>query len=221
MWFATVLMLLCVQSANAGIKITCVGGSDFGGDEGCQKLFDGKQGTKWGSWDGWYGNTPTAVFKTIVPIAPASYELVIADDTNSNKGRNWKSWKIYGGNFVDDDAALDAEDWVLLDEKADQQLTTDQFAVVSFDISNPDGKFYSYFFQSSFLLFQFEIQILEVLYILEYILLLQRKIFFSCNFLLIFYILYFVSFSLHMNLFVQKLYLNIFYSVFLKFFHLI
>jgi len=144
-WFATVLMLLCVQSANAGIKITCVGGSDFGGGEGCQKLFDGKQGTKWGSWDGWYGDTPTAVFKTIVPIAPASYELVIADDTNSNKGRNWKSWKIYGGNFVDDDAALDAEDWVLLDEKADQQLTTDQFAVVSFDISNPDGKFYSYF----------------------------------------------------------------------------
>ena len=144
-WFASVLMLLCVQSANAGIKITCVGGSDFGEGEGCQKLFDGKKGTKWGSWDGWNGDTPTAVFKTLVPIAPASYELVIADDTNKNKGRNWKSWKIYGGNFADDDAALDAEDWELLDEKTDQQLTTDQYAVVSLDLSNPDGKFYTYF----------------------------------------------------------------------------
>lgn len=144
-WFATVLMLLCVQSANA-FTLTCLRGSGFGGGEGCQKLFDGTQDTKWGTWDGWYGNPVYAVAKATMPIAPATYSLRIANDTNESPGRNWKSWRIFGGNFASDaDAVNDAEGWVLLDEKVNQEMTTDQFAEVQFELSNPDGKFYSYF----------------------------------------------------------------------------
>ena len=145
-------MLLCGQSANAAIKLTALSGSGFGEGEGCQKLVDETQDTKWGTWDGWYhtyeGNAelPNAIFKSSLPIAVADYELVIANDTNGSPGRNWKSWRIFAGNFESDaDATLNAEGWVLIDEKVDQQLTTDQFAVVPLSVSNPDGKFYSYF----------------------------------------------------------------------------
>ena len=152
MLFAAALLLLCGQSANAAIRITALSGSGFGEGEGCQKLFDGTQDTKWGTWDGWYhtyennADLPNAIFKSSLPIAVADYELVIANDTKDSPGRNWKSWRIFGGNFAsDDDATLNAEGWVLIDEKVDQKLTTDQFAVVPLSVSNPDGKFYSYF----------------------------------------------------------------------------
>ena len=142
--FAAVLMLFSVQSANA-FTLTCLSGSDFGGGEGCQKLFDGTQDTKWGTWDGWYGTNPWTVFKAALPIAPTTYELVIANDTNGSTGRNWKKWKIYGGNFASDDAATkDAEGWVVLDEK-ETELPTGQFEVVPLTLSAPDGVFYSYF----------------------------------------------------------------------------
>jgi len=139
------LTMLCVQSANA-FTLTCLRGSGFGEDEGCQKLFDGTEDTKWGTYDGSYGNPVYAVAKATMPIAPTTYSLKIANDTEGSPGRNWKSWRIFGGNFASDaDAVYDAEGWVLIDQKVDQQMTTKQFAEVKFDLSNPDGKFYSYF----------------------------------------------------------------------------
>ena len=145
MLFVTVIMLLCGQSANA-FTLTCLRGSGFGEGEGCQKLFDGTQNTKWGTWDGWYGDPVYTVAKATMPIAPTTYSLKIANDTNDSPGRNWKSWRIFGGNFESDDAAVNGADgWVLLDQKVDQAMTTDQFAEVQFEMSNPDGNFYSYF----------------------------------------------------------------------------
>ena len=154
MLFTAVLLWLGGQSANAGVTLTCLSGSGFGGNEGPAKLVDGTQDTKWGTWAGWYhtyesnDNLPNAIFKAALPIAVADYELVIANDTNGSPGRNWKSWRIYGGNFASDAEAVyseTGEGWVLLDQKVDQALTTDQFAVVPLTVSNPDGKFYSYF----------------------------------------------------------------------------
>ena len=142
--FAAAMMLFGVQSANA-FTLTCLSGSSYGEGEGCQKLFDGTQDTKWGTWDGWYGNTVHTIFKATMPIAPTTYELVIANDTNGSTGRNWKKWKVYGGNFASDGAATkDAEGWVVLDEK-DMELPTGQFEVVPLSLSAPDGVFYTYF----------------------------------------------------------------------------
>lgn len=139
------LTMLCVQSANA-FTLTCLRGSGFGGYEGCQYLFDGTQDTKWGTLDGRDGKPVYAVAKATMPIAPTTYSLKIANDTYQSPGRNWKSWRVFGANFASDaDAVYDAEGWVLLDQKVDQQMTTDKFAEVQFDLSNPDGKFYSYF----------------------------------------------------------------------------
>ena len=146
--FAAVLMLLGVQSANA-FKLTCVSGSDFGGNEGCQKLFDGTQNTKWGTWDGWYGNTVHAIFKTSLPIAATTYELVIANDTPGSPGRNWKKWSIYAANFASDaEATKDAAGWVLIDQK-DETLEigkeNDSFVVNSLTLSNPQTTAYAYY----------------------------------------------------------------------------
>ena len=144
------MMLFGLQSANA-FTLTCLRGSDFGGDEGCEKLFDGTQGTKWGSWEGWYGGgrLPWTVFKAALPIAATSYELVIANDTPGSPGRNWKKWKIYAGNFESDAAATkDAAGWVLIDQKDEEMdpgTENNTYNVISFNLSDPQTTYYSYY----------------------------------------------------------------------------
>ena len=146
--FAAVLMLLSVQSVNA-MSFTLVTGSDPTGDEGCAALMDGKANTKWGSWAGWNGNSVFAVFKAALPIAVADYELVIANDTPGSPGRNWKKWRVFGGNFSSDaDATKDAEGWVLLDEKDEDVPTGDEnesYLVVPYTLSNATTDSYAYF----------------------------------------------------------------------------
>ena len=139
--FALAMMMLGGQNANA-IVYTALSGSDFGAGEGPAKLFDGKTDTKWGTND----DDPYVVFKTSLPIKATSYKLVIANDTHSNTGRNWKKWEIYAGNFSNEaDATRDASGWVLIDSK-DETLTTAQFAEVSLTLSEAAANnFYNYF----------------------------------------------------------------------------
>ena len=139
--FALAMMMLGGQNANA-IVYTALSGSDFGAGEGPAKLFDGTTNTKWGTHD----DDPYVVFKTSLPIKATSYKLVIANDTHSNTGRNWKKWEIYAGNFSNEaDATRDASGWVLIDSK-DETLTTAQFAEVSLTLSEAAANnFYNYF----------------------------------------------------------------------------
>ena len=139
--FAAAMMLLGGQSANA-IVYTALSGSNWNAGEGPAKLFDGTTDTKWGTHD----DDPYVVFKTSMPIKPTAYELVIANDTHSNTGRNWKNWKIYAGNFASEaDAARNASGWVMIDSKENQALSTEQFAKVSLSLSKTVSDFYSYF----------------------------------------------------------------------------
>jgi hypothetical protein len=104
---------------------------------------DGKTGTKWGNG----GDGPHyAIFKSDLPITPSSYVLRIANDTNSNPGRNWKTWKIYGANFAsDEDATKEAEGWKLIDAQTDVELPTDQYKECPISVSGDDKNFYTYF----------------------------------------------------------------------------
>lgn len=139
--FATALMLLIVQNANA-IVYTALSGSNWDAGEGPAKLFDGKTDTKWGTYD----DDPYVVFKTSLPIKATSYKLVIAGDTHTFTGRNWKKWEIYAGNFSSEaDATRNAAGWVLIDSK-DEDLPTGQFAEASLTLSNSDANnFYNYY----------------------------------------------------------------------------
>ena len=75
--------------------------------------------------------------------------MVTANDTQNNSGRNWKTWKIYGGNFASSEAVeKDAEGWVLLDEKTNigkDQLPAANFATAFFQLSKPSATQYQYF----------------------------------------------------------------------------
>lgn len=78
-----------------------------------EKMYD----TKWGGEASATGET-YVIFRTIDATNPYFYTLTTGGDTYSYKGRNWKTWEIYGANFAGDGAATkDAEGWVLLDKK--------------------------------------------------------------------------------------------------------
>ena len=89
------------------------------------------------------------IFSVCEPIAITLYKLVTANDTKNNSGRNWKTWKIYGGNFASSEAVeKDAEGWVLLDEKTyigKDQLPAANFATAFFQLSKPSATQYQYF----------------------------------------------------------------------------
>ena len=145
--FATAFMLLGVQNVNADITdvtYRALGGSNWShGSENPTKLFDGTEDTKWGTSD----DDPYIIFKASVPIQPSKYKLKIAKDTQSWNDRNWKSWRIYGGNFNSDAAATRnaSSGWVLIDTKTNQTLSTTSFAVDEFTLSESVSKSYTYF----------------------------------------------------------------------------
>ena len=75
------------------------------------------KGTKWGGQPSANGDT-YIIFRTMDPVNPFFYTLTTGNDTETNWGRNWKTWHIYGANFAGDgDATKDSEEWVLIDEK--------------------------------------------------------------------------------------------------------
>ena len=145
--FATAMILLGVQNVNAAVEYTALSGSNWGhASESPTALFDGKGTTKWGTTAS-DANKPYVVFKTSRAIKPTSYRVIIANDTNSNTGRNWKSWRIFGGNFASDDAATSALEaaWDLIDTKENQDLSTAQYAEQYRDLSETLSTSYSYF----------------------------------------------------------------------------
>ncbi len=99
--------------------LICLGGytgGSWGDHENWAKLIDGNYDTKWGGVIG--GNGNYVIFRTLEPSNPYFYTLNTGGDTETYPGRNWGSWKIYGANFEGDGAVdVDAEDWVLIDEK--------------------------------------------------------------------------------------------------------
>ena len=128
LWLCLVaLMMTAAQSARAEyFQLTPIDGmlsygqSEPGGKETYDKLVDTKIDTKWGGWfdaslsdeDSWPINTDNSankmwiIVKAEKPVVPEFYFLVTANDTGSNPGRNWASWKIYAGNFDNDADAV-------------------------------------------------------------------------------------------------------------------
>lgn len=131
--------------------------SGFGG-EGGANLFDGDSGTKWctGFTDREKGETTNGsyiIFKASRPMAPSYYTLTTANDTQSNSGRNWKQWQIYGMNAIDQESVTrDADGWVLLDDKASvptgtglNQLPAANYTKAMFTLSEENTTEYRYF----------------------------------------------------------------------------
>ena len=101
-----------------GSSYSAIAGSECWGDGHYTQLFDGKETTKWG---GNFGSDPQyVIFRVKNALKPSFYKLITGNDTQTNSGRNWKTWSVYGANFTSfSDATFDSNEWTLLDERVD------------------------------------------------------------------------------------------------------
>ena len=147
--FITSLMEQYASDLTEGaIDVTYValeGTAGFSTNEDAGWMFDGTGSTKWCA----PGKTGYCVFKTSEAIQPTFYKLITGNDTGNNPSRNWKSWKLYAGNFESDEAATrDAEGWVVIDEKVNigtDQLPAANIATAYFYLSAAPAVAYQYY----------------------------------------------------------------------------
>ena len=147
--FITSLMEQYASDLTEGaIDVTYVvleGTAGFSTNEDAGWMFDGTGSTKWCA----LGKTGYCVFKTSEAIQPTFYKLITGNDTGNNPSRNWKSWKLYAGNFESDEAATrDAEGWVVIDEKVNigtDQLPAANIATAYFYLSAAPAVAYQYY----------------------------------------------------------------------------
>ena len=165
---ATAVMLLSSQSSMAQyVKLTALDGmlsygqTDRSHSESFEKLVDANDQTKWGGWfnpeftdeDSWPLNSGESANKMYIivkaeeAVVPTFYFLITGNDTGSYPGRNWASWKIYGANFDNDEAATrNGEGWTLIDEREDEPLPASSFGTKDLDFNKADGQTaYQYF----------------------------------------------------------------------------
>ncbi len=147
--FITSLMEQYASDLTEGaIDVTYVvleGSAGFSTNEDAGWMFDGDGATKWCA----PGKTGYCVFKTSEAIQPTFYKLITGNDTGNNPSRNWKSWKLYAGNFESDEAATrEAEGWVVIDEKVNigtDQLPAANIATAYFYLSAAPAVAYQYY----------------------------------------------------------------------------
>ena len=167
MCLVAMVMMLAAQSAKAEyVPLTAIDGKlswgqgDPSGKECYPKLVDMKVDTKWGGWfdpslsdeEAYPNNADNSanimyiIVKADKAVVPEYYFLVTANDTGGNPGRNWASWKIYGGNFESDEQAVrEGEGWTLIDERDDEPMPAANFEPVNLDFNKNPTTAYQYF----------------------------------------------------------------------------
>lgn len=142
---ATVAMMLTARGAMA-YSYTALSGTGGTGGEGFAKLVDGDIQTKWGQSYTTGSTEAYVIFKSDRAIVPSNYFLIIANDTQTNTGRNWQSWNVYAANFDSDaDAVKSAGGWVLVDKKENELVPTENFKAVDYTCSEGIAEAYTYF----------------------------------------------------------------------------
>ena len=138
------MALLGAQSAKASVPLTALEGSGTNANESYAMLVDGKTGTKW--CQSMNDGTPYIIFKAPEAIVPVNYYLITGNDTGTQSGRNWSSWKIYGANFAsDEEATPDAAGWVLIDDTKDADMPAQNIAPKDFTFTEKPTEAYKYY----------------------------------------------------------------------------
>ena len=159
----TSLLILTSQSVFAQYRpLTVVDGSySYGqsaknpGSHAFDKLVDTKETTMWRAWlnpslsdeEAYPVNTSMSanhlhiIVKADIAVVPTFYFLVNSDGIKDEPKNNWKSWKIYAGNFESDEQAVrNDEGWTLIDERVDEPMSSDNLAYKDLDFNKADGK---------------------------------------------------------------------------------
>lgn len=165
--FVALAMMMVSQSARAEyVKVTAIDGMLSWGQankdnkEAYPKLVDMNIETKWGGYfnpdltdeDSYPQNPDESANKMYIivkaekAVVPEYYFLVTGNDTGTYPGRNWASWKIYGGNFESDSQAVrEGEGWTLIDNREEEPLPAQNFGIANFDFSETPATAYQYF----------------------------------------------------------------------------
>ena len=107
-----------VATVSAQVTYTCTAGTNYDGNEGVAKLFDGNENTKF------CGNTGAdvyALFTASEPVYAWGYDMTTAND-NEAYGRLLKQWTLYGTNDAEVGANPDADGWVVLSDLGENNL---------------------------------------------------------------------------------------------------
>ena len=103
-------------------------------------LFDGLTNSKWCSTTGrrtdgvWF-----VEFHTNAPLIPNGYKMTTANDCAKYKGRNPKSWKLYGKCFPDDE-------WTLLSEVQDGKMADINCRTYTYPINKQENGYGYYMY---------------------------------------------------------------------------
>ena len=127
---------------NRRVHLTALNGSGNTGNEGYDKLVDGRTDTKW-CLQYSYGYI---IVKAEKAFALNEYSLTTANDTQTYPGRNWKSWEIYGANFTSDNYAVrDSAEWQLVTSVTDDtQLNGVNFTQYDYIVSGTPAEYQYY-----------------------------------------------------------------------------
>jgi hypothetical protein len=154
--FIALAMMMTAQSAWAEyVKLTALSGTGGTGGEGYASLVDANLETKMGhSFDPSNEDRALAyiVVKAEKAVKPEWYFLVTGGDTGSYPTRNWKTWKIFGGNFESDAEAVrgdrndpESTGWTLLDYKEDEPLPQANTKEVNLQFDYTGDETFQYF----------------------------------------------------------------------------
>ena len=130
-FFATLLLatnLWAVSEYYPAANITSLAQSNSCSDgETAAKLFTNDIGDKWCSYIDASG--AVAVWKTEDLFVLNRYDLTIGTDNFYFKGRNWRTWRVYGANFANEAAATanltSTTGWTLIHEVVDDNQLVD------------------------------------------------------------------------------------------------
>ncbi len=136
-----------METINSGRFVALSWAAGNWGDGPGSNLVDKKENTKWGG--NFDGTNPQYVIFRGKSMQPFFYKLVTGNDTATNTGRNWKTWKVFGGNFASEaEATQDAAGWVALDDRVDvteEYLPMKNFYPATFDFNQGVSEAYSYY----------------------------------------------------------------------------
>ena len=138
-----------------GANYVAFDGSATWGDGHWTQLFDGldgregRAGTKWGAHFADTNAKQFVIFRVKAAFKPFFYKLVTGGDTYTYRGRNWKTWNVYGGNFTNlADASYDPSKWTLLDKReniTEEYLPFENNYPASFDFNQGVSEPYYYY----------------------------------------------------------------------------
>ena len=140
--FSFLLAFLGVAVAGfAQVTFTCTAGQNFGGNEGCQRIFDGSTSTKWCTSP---GDNAYTLFTASEPVFVWGYEFTTAND-NASFGRVPRKWTLLATNDATVAADASSSDWVQISQWSNEFIQKKNYATYRFFCNPALSTAYKYF----------------------------------------------------------------------------